>query len=149
MDEQLKELVLARAAELTPTTHVQYEFDQGLIEEKTGGMYTIMGHGFKLEFSTYRPSDNLVWPLAATVLKVQLPAPPSSDEMRDYCTKWCEAHEEQPDSANWCSAKPQHADRPKAWHICSTFFSATDSSDQQVQLLYAVIRAIERGEIQG
>ena len=77
----------------------------------------------------------------------QKPHPITIDEMREYCIKWCEGHEEPLDSGNWCSARPQHAERPMAWHICSTFFSANDSADNQIQLVYAIIRAIESGEI--
>jgi len=77
----------------------------------------------------------------------QKPHPITIDEMREYCIKWCEGHEEPLDSENWCSARPQHAERPMAWNICSTFFSANDSADNQIQLVYAIIRAIESGEI--
>jgi hypothetical protein len=75
MDEQLKQLVLARAAELGGgQKYTDVEFNGGFVESRSYNIYCLYGEYYKMYISPKYPASDPVWPLAATVLKVQLPA---------------------------------------------------------------------------
>jgi hypothetical protein len=75
MDEQLKELVLARAAEIGGgQKYTDVAFNGGFVESRNYNIYCLYGENYKMYIGSDYPASDPVWPLAATVLKVQLPA---------------------------------------------------------------------------